>query len=339
MNASADRRTEIRQFLDEEVFLQLEAENRAAIWNLSEGGVGFLADSPAPENGAIPFSMWREGGERLSGVGQIAWTDETRKAGGLRFTAMDERLRETIRGWLTQPNRTAEPSTESAAAAAKPAVPADAPTFPGTELVSLTRHQRLVRRQFVRGVLAGICVSVLVAVPVFKFTGRRPDPGVHRSGPEKAPATNGETLIAPPVPASPVKSTAIHPTPGFSSDTKSKKVVAPVSHSGASLTSVSAPGPATPPPALASLPQQSAELPPPADKKTVSKNHATPEQLWAAVQAGNTKAGVALADLYLRGEGVEKNCDQARVLLLIESKKGNAEATRKLQELDKGACP
>ena len=64
----------------------------------------------------------------------------------------------------------------------------------------------------------------------------------------------------------------------------------------------------------------------------------TPEQLWSALQAGNTKAAVALADLYARGEGVPVNCQQARILLQIASAKKNAEAVRKLQELDKGGC-
>ena len=33
------------------------------------------------------------------------------------------------------------------------------------------------------------------------------------------------------------------------------------------------------------------------------------------------KAAVALADLYTRGEGVEVNCEQARILLLVASGK------------------
>ena len=65
----------------------------------------------------------------------------------------------------------------------------------------------------------------------------------------------------------------------------------------------------------------------------------TPEQLWAALQKGNMKAAVALADLYMRGEGVPVNCQQARILLQIASEKKNAEASKKLQELDKGGCP
>ena len=69
------------------------------------------------------------------------------------------------------------------------------------------------------------------------------------------------------------------------------------------------------------------------------KVSATPEQLWSALQKGDMKAAVALADLYMRGEGVEVNCEQARMLLLVAAGKKNAEASKKLQELDKGGCP
>jgi TPR repeat protein len=65
----------------------------------------------------------------------------------------------------------------------------------------------------------------------------------------------------------------------------------------------------------------------------------TPQQLWASVQAGNSKAAVALADLYIKGQGVAQNCNQARVLLLVASEKRDAEAIRKLADLDKTACP
>jgi len=65
-----------------------------------------------------------------------------------------------------------------------------------------------------------------------------------------------------------------------------------------------------------------------------------PTQLWGAVQAGNSKAAVELAELYIKGDGVPQNCQQARVLLLIASERRNTAAIKKLQELDKGAaCP
>jgi TPR repeat protein len=67
----------------------------------------------------------------------------------------------------------------------------------------------------------------------------------------------------------------------------------------------------------------------------------SPPQLWAAVQEGNTKAAVELAELYIRGESVPQNCQQARVLLLVASEKRNPAAIKRLQELDKdkNTCP
>jgi hypothetical protein len=84
---------------------------------------------------------------------------------------------------------------------------------------------------------------------------------------------------------------------------------------------------------------ESAGQPALAGSKRPKKISATPQQLWASVQAGSSKAAVALADLYIRGEGVPMNCDQARVLLLVASEKNNAEAIQKLRDLDKTDCP
>jgi TPR repeat protein len=65
----------------------------------------------------------------------------------------------------------------------------------------------------------------------------------------------------------------------------------------------------------------------------------TPQQLWTSVEAGNSKSAVALAELYINGEGVPQNCNQARVLLLVASEKRNAAAIKRLAELDKTGCP
>ena len=69
------------------------------------------------------------------------------------------------------------------------------------------------------------------------------------------------------------------------------------------------------------------------------KNPITPDQLWTLVQAGNSTAAAALAELYIKGEGVPQSCAQARVLLLVASEKRNAAAIKRLAELDKGGCP
>jgi PilZ domain len=60
--------------------------------------------------------------------------------------------------------------------------------------------------------------------------------------------------------------------------------------------------------------------------------------LWTAIKKGNLTAETTLANLYLRGEGVSKSCDQARVLLSAASDKGSIEAKRKLRELNEMGC-
>jgi localization factor PodJL len=62
------------------------------------------------------------------------------------------------------------------------------------------------------------------------------------------------------------------------------------------------------------------------------------ELLWASVKKGYVPAEVTLADLYRRGDGVEKNCDQARVLLVAASKKGSFEARQILEQIAERGC-
>jgi hypothetical protein len=60
--------------------------------------------------------------------------------------------------------------------------------------------------------------------------------------------------------------------------------------------------------------------------------------LWAAVANGNSAAEVILSDLYVSGDGVAKNCEQGRVLLVAAAKTGDAQAKVKLDELNANGC-
>jgi TPR repeat protein len=62
------------------------------------------------------------------------------------------------------------------------------------------------------------------------------------------------------------------------------------------------------------------------------------ELLWSGVRKGYVPAEVTLADLYRRGDGVEKNCDQARVLLVAASKKGSFDARQMLEQMAERGC-
>jgi PilZ domain len=60
--------------------------------------------------------------------------------------------------------------------------------------------------------------------------------------------------------------------------------------------------------------------------------------LWSAIQAGNAQAELMLADLYLRGQGVPKNCRQAEALLNAAQAANVPGSSEKLQELQTYGC-
>jgi TPR repeat protein len=60
--------------------------------------------------------------------------------------------------------------------------------------------------------------------------------------------------------------------------------------------------------------------------------------LWKAVGKQNSRADVLLADLYTRGDGVTRSCDQARLLLTAALKKGATKAASKLHNLESTPC-
>ncbi len=60
--------------------------------------------------------------------------------------------------------------------------------------------------------------------------------------------------------------------------------------------------------------------------------------LWKAVEKRNTEATLLLSDLYLKGEGVSKNCDQAHVLLDAAASRGVRDAAVRLRNLRAFGC-
>ena len=60
--------------------------------------------------------------------------------------------------------------------------------------------------------------------------------------------------------------------------------------------------------------------------------------LWKSISKHNGEASVLLADLYLKGDGVSKNCDQARVLLDTAGRKGVPGAGMRLRNLQAFGC-
>jgi len=97
---------------------------------------------------------------------------------------------------------------------------------------------------------------------------------------------------------------------------------------------------AKPDPPATSSPRQESVLEKQAlkDRPEVWDSTETVESLWGAVQAGSVSAERSLAERFVRGEGVLKNCEQAKVLLRAAANKGSREARLRLYELETQGC-
>lgn len=62
------------------------------------------------------------------------------------------------------------------------------------------------------------------------------------------------------------------------------------------------------------------------------------EWLWKAIAKRNSNATMLLSDLYLKGDGIPKNCDQARVLLDAAARSGRKDAGERLRHMQAFGC-
>jgi len=204
------------------------------------------------------------------------------------------------------------------------------------ELVPMQRYLSATRRQLILGLLLGTCISAAIGVAAIKYSKFRHENTV----PGKAAAelaarkSPGEAL-----PLAAVNPVAANSPPADIFGSSQNKAAAKVRASAIPAAETGGHSGPHAGEATSANPSARASLQPSFGANTSrQKSPMTPEQLWASVQAGNTKSAVTLAELYIKGEGVPQNCNQARVLLLVASEKRNAGAIKRLQELDKTDC-
>jgi len=347
-------------------FIQLERDDGGRVLNISEEGLSFEAFSPVCQSDPVRFWFSFDLHERIDVLGKIVWVDATKTVGGLRFVDLSQYVRNQIRAWMTMNSMAVgtagedRPTTSPplGASADYPSEPSHADvtvhlneqaphtvigssqaqaickSFEGTQLVPLERYLSATRSRFLHGLLVGVLASSTLAVLVFKYAYLPQHRRLFRGTSEQTSLGNSGAQVTSAVPSPSSDSSP----PSFTSSNLEKS-------QRSNSSSYSPDNPVQP--ALVGHRLQSAApntgvngtnspgLPPSDESKRRKKNSATPEQLWASVQAGNARAAVALADLYIRGDGVPVNCNQARVLLLVASEKNNKEAIIKLRDLDR----
>src|SRR5262245_7084641 len=82
------------------VYLEFGADNGGMMLGICEQGLSYRAASPLKADGPVSFTFALDGKTRLEGTGEIVWSEEGGKTGGLRFTSVPPQFRELLRGWL-----------------------------------------------------------------------------------------------------------------------------------------------------------------------------------------------------------------------------------------------
>jgi hypothetical protein len=182
-----ERRQVPRMKVKELAYVNLEPNNGGIILDISEGGLCF--QSPAPVQRTETIRLWfsyrshrievdegiggkdgmqARGVSRYIEVGsKLAWIDQTRKKGGIRFTNLPAEAREQIRDWIGQsgPVIIKPSSGESPFSNLRQSV-TNAARSSSARLVVLVRDLRLARLRtgFSSGLVVGVLFSVLLLV-------------------------------------------------------------------------------------------------------------------------------------------------------------------------------
>lgn len=377
-NINLDRRQKIRKTPDRFAFLQLERDDGGSVLDVSEDGLRFETFAPVPQCGPVHLWFSLNLRERIEAWGEVMWTNAAKKCGGLRFLRMSEEGRAEIREWLSRPALQENGEEEFVRRVAVTEMPArrkekeidavarfvskarqqavgilagaesvgvSSTLFPeppvveaSGELVPMQRYLLAKRRQLILGLLLGMCISASVAVVAIKFSNYRQEKiELGRVRPAIVAQENRSDAATSPATNQPSKSGA---SPDIFGGGNQNLGVAKVGKTSLLATETGGHG-------SSRLTENAASNSPARSSMQLGLNGIegrqkaamTPQQLWASVQTGNTKSAVALAELYINGEGVPQNCNQARVLLLVASEKRNAAAIKRLAELDKTGCP
>jgi PilZ domain len=367
-----ERRCTYRERPAELSYLQFEPEGGGIVLNASEQGLAFHVAAALRQPGPVQLCVSPNPMHQIKLTAEIVWTDETKKSGGLRFTELTADARTQIRQWLTQtresvspdgkfviPSCVAKDETDSSLRAQsgtldlQPLTPtldnaipsrADAASISGARSCGIDmpatglrpvpfsqEEQIFIFVPRLRRVAAiGFLVAVCALMPILHFQNLRREIGnsLIRVGEklngsaDSQPRASSSTPVQISNPSSGTSPFAPDPVP----QTPAKET--------ANLTTLGA---------LNSMDSHTEDrqnfrqhL---RDAYSRRGDSALAGHLWSAVEAGDSSAEVALAQLYLTGDGgVPRNCEQARVLLEAASKSGNIKAMEQSRKLSNSPC-
>jgi PilZ domain len=92
-----------RKRMAEVVYLNMQSGNGGIVVDVSRTGLGFQAACPVQPDEPMSFRFSSESIGDIEVTGDLVWTDQDRKRGGLRFGMLPIEVRQQIQRWLDEP--------------------------------------------------------------------------------------------------------------------------------------------------------------------------------------------------------------------------------------------
>lgn len=180
---SAERRILPRTQLEKLAYIHIGPNNGGIVLNASSKGLGFRSMAQIQKAGPFQFAL-KEQNQKIDVAGELIWTDEERKVGGVRFGNLSAEARSQVERWIEetgiasddwQETPTASPFHSRDAARVEPA-----PIAKNSIAMAAHRLKRGVRlklRGFSAGLAAGILCSFLFGSVLLFFYAYRDELG------------------------------------------------------------------------------------------------------------------------------------------------------------------
>ena len=206
--STPERRHIPRTTVERLAYIHIEPNNGGIVLNVSHEGLCFHSIAPVQKNGPVRFSLLEQN-RRIAACGELAWTDEIQKIGGLRFTTLTAEAREQIQDWISHPAASPEGHHASTLGSAllkafpsfrsyRSVVSADSRNSSALAATLLRIRVRIKLSGFARGLATGLLISMLCAC-VFLLYAQRRDIGkslIHLGEQLAGERLDGEKLAA-----------------------------------------------------------------------------------------------------------------------------------------------
>ena len=162
---TADRRHTSRTKLDQLAYINIEPDNGGIVLNVSGEGLAFHSIAPVERNGPLHFAL-QEQNRKIDICGELVWTDDVQRSGGVRFTNLPAEARDQMLKWTRNSDAAARNTLGSVLLRALPG--ADSRRV-GRSLTPALAWWKSGRRLKLSGFNRGLATGLLVSLVAFSI--------------------------------------------------------------------------------------------------------------------------------------------------------------------------